>query len=83
MTIRKTIYQTSDGAVFDSADDAERYERKLALEEFFTGKGMDVAADPVATAILDNLDAFGDIIRPMIKQRRTVLKGENDDKFHV
>ena len=71
--VTKHVYETSDGKPFDIKADAEKHEAKLSLVKFFEDFGNDPSEEVTTTtaaAIIDNLDRFAEIIRPLIRKPR-------------
>jgi hypothetical protein len=78
MTIRKVtkhVFETSAGKPFDDKASAAKHQARLDLAEFFNVPALD-GGEGVADQIIDNLDAFAEIIRPLIKKPRGKASGE-------
>lgn len=76
--ITKHVFETSDGQAFDVKADAERHEVELNLAAFFGNS--ETSGESIAETILDNLDAFAEIIRPLIrKPRKAKAEAQADD----
>lgn len=78
--ITKHVYETSDGKPFDIKADAEKHEAGLELAAFFDSK---VEGIEVAGQILDNLDAFAEIIRPLIRKPRGARAEAQADDYEA
>lgn len=68
--VTKYVFETSDGKAFDIREEAERHESELSLAAFFS-EDAELGDETLITGhIIDNLDRFAEIIRPMIRKPR-------------
>lgn len=86
--VTKHVFETSDGTAFDIKVDAEKHEARLSLAEPFDGSGIDWDDDfsqgeIAASAIIDNLDRFAEIIRPLIRKPRKAKDEAKADEYEA
>jgi hypothetical protein len=85
--ITKHVFVTSDGKPFDIKVDAEKHEAGLDLVQFFLGTkhfhGLEQEAKDAVSAILDNLDDFAEIIRPLIRKPRGARAEAQADDYEA
>jgi hypothetical protein len=77
--ITKHVYETSDGKAFDIKADAEKHEGYLSLGKFFEEFG-DAAP---AQVIMLELNAFAEIIRPLIRKPRAAKAEAQADDYEA
>ena len=70
-----------DGKIYYSKAEAEGAQARLNLAEFFGGP--DHNGPEVAKSIFDNLDAFAEIIRPLIRKPRTAKAEVQADEYEA
>lgn len=85
--VTKHVYETSDGKAFDIKEDAIRHESGLTLADFLD-EHFPASADcspgtAMAEVILDNLDDFAKIIRPLIRKPRTAKAEAQADEYEA
>ena len=81
--ITKHVFETSDGKAFDVKADAEKHEAGLGLEQFFGDVCPTLESYLIAEGILDNLDAFAEIIRPLIRKPRKAKAEAQADSYQA
>lgn len=76
MTIRKVtkhVFETSDGKPFDVKGKAQAHQARLDIAELLDSAEYDgdfSFGENAASAIIDSLGAFAEIIRPLIRKPR-------------
>ena len=86
--VTKHVFETSDGKAFDVKAEAEKHECYIALEKFFEAHlSYDDEDGPgqadTASAVVDNLDAFAEIIRPLIRKPRAAKAEAQADDYEA
>jgi hypothetical protein len=84
--VTKHVYETSDGKPFDIKADAEKHEARLKIAEFFSGaeaEGDFSLGENAASHIIDNLDDFAEIIRPLIRKPRAAKAEAKADEYEA
>ena len=81
--VTKHIFETSDGKPFDIKADAEKHEAGLSLAAFFGDDAPDIDGHEVAAHIIDDLDRFAEIIRPLIRKPRAAKAEAQADDYEA
>lgn len=79
--VTKHVYETSDGKPFDIKVDAEKHEAGLSFAAFFGGDQHN--GPEIAKSIMADLDAFAEIIRPLIRKPRAAKAEAQADDYEA
>ena len=71
--VTKHVFVTSDDKTFDIKEDAERHQARLDLAALFEASEFDgdfTFGENAASAIIDHLDHFAVVLRPLLRKPR-------------
>ena len=84
--VTKHVFETSDGKAFDIKAEAERHQARLDLAGLFEASEFDgdsTFGENAASAIIDHLDHFAAVLRPLLRKPRAANAEATADDYEA